>query len=182
MTLTKTEFDVYDLCQKGDRKAQMQVYDNYSQAMYHVALRIVDDRALAEDVMQESMITALQKMEQWNRTASFGSWLKRIVINNSLTAIRKGKRMPTVSIDDNVFHLETQVVDDIDMENAGITAARVLEVLKTMKSNYRQVLTLSLIEGMDNEEISEIMQISNGLCRTTISRAKASLRQKLTNL
>jgi RNA polymerase sigma factor (sigma-70 family) len=51
--------------------------------------------------------------------------------------------------------------------------------MNLLKDNYRQVLTLSLIEGMDNEEISQIMGISNAMCRTTISRAKESLRNKM---
>ena len=51
--------------------------------------------------------------------------------------------------------------------------------MKLLKDNYRVALTLNLIEGYDYEEISGIMNISNANCRTTISRAKESLRQKL---
>jgi len=93
VTLTETEITLYDLCEQGDQRAQMKVYDNYSRGMYHVALRILNDSAEAEDIMQESMITALNKISQWNREASFGSWLKRIVINNSLSRLRKTKKM-----------------------------------------------------------------------------------------
>jgi RNA polymerase sigma-70 factor (ECF subfamily) len=51
--------------------------------------------------------------------------------------------------------------------------------MSELKENYRQVLMLSLVEGMDNEEISEIMNMSDGMTRTTISRAKSALRKKL---
>ncbi|EAS19585.1 putative DNA-directed RNA polymerase ECF-type sigma factor [Flavobacteria bacterium BBFL7] len=180
VTLTETEISVYDLCEQGDQRAQMKVYDSYSRGMYHVALRILKDSGEAEDVMQESMIAAFHKMSQWNREATFGSWLKRIVINNSLSRLRKTKKMETVSYDDVAYHLESQADDQqIDMENAGMTAKKVLLVMNELKDNYKQILTLHLIEGMDNEEICEIMKISNAMCRTTISRAKESLRTKI---
>lgn len=179
MTLTITEIELYSLCERGDRKAQMRVYDQYATGMYHVSLRIVKDKAQAEDIMQESMITAFSKMKQWNREATFGSWLKRIVVNNSLTHLKKEKRMPKVAYEDVAYEMENKIDEKIDMEAAGMTAKKVLQVMNLLKDNYRQVLTLSLIEGMDNEEISEIMGISNAMCRTTISRAKESLRNKM---
>ena len=179
MTLTATEIELYQLCENGDQRAQMRVYDQYASGMYHVALRIVEDSAQAEDIMQESMITAFAKMKQWKRDATFGSWLKRIVINNSLSHLRKEKRMPTVDYESVAYEMEQQAHTGIDMEAAGMTARSVLQMMKELKDSYRQILTLSLVEGMDNEEICEILNISNAMCRTTISRAKASLRTKM---
>lgn len=182
MTLTKTEIQLYDLCEQGDRKSQMQVYDQYSKGMFHVALRIVEDPREAEDVMQESMITAFTKMNQWNRTATFGAWLKRIVINNSLTHVRKHGKYRKVDYDEVAYEMEAVAEEQIDMESAGITAKQVMDAMKSLKDRYREILNLSLVEGMDNEEISEILGVSNGTCRTTISRAKDSLRKKLQTL
>ncbi|GAK98088.1 RNA polymerase ECF-type sigma factor [Nonlabens tegetincola] len=53
MTLTETEISIYDLCEQGDRRAQMKLYDKYANGMYHVALRIVQQTDLAQDIMQE---------------------------------------------------------------------------------------------------------------------------------
>lgn len=177
MDLKNIDNEVFDLCEKGDQRAQMRIYNDYAKGMYNVALRIVKDTALAEDIMQESMITAFSKIHQWNREATFGSWLKRIVINNSLTQLRKNKKMPLTSFED--YHESIDADEAIDMEEAGWTARKVMEAMKELKDNYKQILTLSLIEGMDNEEIAQIMGISDGMCRTTISRAKMSLRNKL---
>ena len=66
-----------------------------------------------------------------------------------------------------------------DSDYTNLKAQQVLKVMKTLKDNYRIALTLHLIEGYDYEEISSIMEISNSNCRTTISRAKESLRKKL---
>ncbi len=180
MTLTETEISIYDLCEQGDRRAQMKLYDQYANGMYHVALRIVQQTDLAQDIMQESMISAFRKMNQWNRESTYGSWLKRIVINNSLSHLRKAGKMPTIDYEEVSYEMEQQPDDTgIDMEQAGMTARKVLEIMSELKENYRQVLTLSLIEGMDNEEICEILGLSNGQCRTMISRAKQSLRNKI---
>ena len=85
--------------------------------------------------------------------------------------------MPTTSFEE--YHDTIDNSESIDMENAGWTAKRVMIAMKELKESYREVLTLSLIEGMDNEEIAQIMGISHGMCRTTISRAKTSLRSKM---
>ena len=76
-------------------------------------------------------------------------------------------------VEDNANGIES------NYEFTNLKAQQVLETMKTLKDNYRIALTLNLIEGYDYEEISAIMNISNANCRTTISRAKESLRQKL---
>jgi len=179
VTLTESEISLYDRCEKGDQRAQMHLYDRYSKAMFNVAVRILKDDAVAEDAMQESMITAFTKMHQWNREATFGAWLKRIVINNSLTKLRQQKKLQVVSYDAQELPLEEIVDESIDLENAGMSVTKVLSYFSQLKDSYREILTLFFIEGMDHEEISEITGMSYGMCRTTLSRAKDSLRKKI---
>ncbi len=179
MTLTKSEISLYDRCEKGDQLAQMQVYDRYSKAMFNVAVRILKDDASAEDAMQESMITAFTKMNQWNREATFGAWLKRIVINNSLTKLRQLKKIEVVSYDVQELQLEEVTDEPLDLEATGMSAQQVMSYFKQLKDSYREILTLFFMEGMDHEEISEITGMSYGMCRTTLSRAKDSLRKKI---
>ena len=82
MTLAKQHIDaLLVLCRKGNQLAQLEVYNRYQNAMYNTAVRIVKNSAEAEDVMQESFIAAFSKLDSFKGTASFGSWLKRIVIN-----------------------------------------------------------------------------------------------------
>jgi RNA polymerase sigma-70 factor (ECF subfamily) len=167
---------------RGDRLAQMELYNTYAAAMYNVSLRIMRDTAVAEDIMQESMITALDKLATWNQTATFGAWLKRIVINNSITALRKNGRLETSSYDAHDMYLNTVIDDDnddVDIEE-GMTVKHVLAAMETLNERYKNILNLHLIEGLDHEEISEHLGITNGMCRTTISRAKEQLRIKLT--
>ena len=172
-------------CKNGEPSAQFEIYKCYYKAMYNTALRILKDRFEAEDIMQESFLTAFTKLGTFkseskyeNNKVPFGSWLKRIVINKSLNQLKKSNRFE--QWDDNL--MINSLTDDENNDNyTNVKAAQIVPAIKTLKNNYSVVLSLSLIEGFDNEEIADILNISNQLVRTTISRAKTKLRKILTN-
>lgn len=168
------------LCITGNQSAQLEIYNRYYKAMYNTALRIVKNNFEAEDIMQDSFLLAFTKLETLKDVKIFGAWLKRIVINNSIYHYKKSIKNKEVPLDDILYKVEESNHGiDSNYEFTTLKAQEVLNTMKTLKDNYRIALTLNLIEGYDYEEISEIMNISNANCRTTISRAKESLRQKL---
>jgi len=168
------------LCLSGNQSAQLEIYNRYYKAMYNTALRIVKNSFEAEDVMQDSFLLAFTKLESLEDVKIFGSWLKRIVINNSIYHYKKNNKVHEVPLDDVLYKVEScSDGTDSNYEFTTIKAKEVLNAMKTLKDNYRIALTLNLIEGYDYQEISDIMNISNTNCRTTISRAKENLRQKL---
>jgi len=171
--------DLVKSCLEGSQSAQMEIYNRYYKAMYNTALRIVKDPMEAEDIMQESFLSAFTKLHTFKGEVTFGAWLKRIVVNNSIYQYRKQQKKDEVGLEGIMYKVED---NDVVAEDHGGTerkAQKVLEAMKTLKDNYRVSLTLHLIEGYDYEEISGIMGISYANCRTTISRAKDSLRKKL---
>ena len=168
-------------CRNGKQSAQLEVYNRYYKAMYNTALRIVKDSQEAEDVMQDSFLNAFTKLASFKGEVTFGAWLKRIVINNSIHHYRKQIKRNEVSLENVMYKVED---NDGVSEDYGVTerkAQKVMDAMKQLKDNYRVSLTLHLIEGYDYEEISQIMDISYANCRTTISRAKESLRKKMIN-
>ena len=180
MTLTELNIEqLIDLCKSNNQQAQLEVYNRYFKAMYNTSLRIVKDSYEAEDIMQDSFLLAFTKLDSLKDPKIFGSWLKRIVINNSIYHYKKNSKYNNVPLDDVMYKMEdNQGVSD-DYEFTNIKARQVLESMKSLKDSYRIALNLHLIEGYDYEEISEIMNMSYANCRTTVSRAKESLRQKL---
>ncbi len=166
-------------CLKGEQSAQLEVYNRYYKAMYNTALRIVKDQAEAEDIMQESFLSAFTKLDTFKGEVTFGAWLKRIVINNSIYQYRKLQKRSEVSLDDKLYKVEDNDAIVPDYESTKQKAQKVMETMSRLKDNYRVSLTLHLIEGYDYEEVSEIMDISYANCRTMISRAKESLRKKM---
>jgi len=168
-------------CKNQDQSAQFEIYKRYYKAMFNTALRIVKDSFEAEDVMQEAFLNAFTKLESYKGEVAFGAWLKRIVINRCLTQIKKNSRFEEVKFEvlENTLESEGSVVGDEIVDYSVLKANEILKTMGGLKDNYRVALTLSLIEGYDNEEIALIMKISNENCRTTISRAKNKLRRLL---
>ena len=168
--------DLIDACKKGSREAQFKIYKLYYKAMYNTSLRIVNDTAEAEDVMQESFLAAFQRINGYTGEGSFGSWLKRIVVNNSLDVLRRNK--PEISIEEESLDFPEIVEESLD-EEIRLQAAEIQEVITKLPEEYRIVITLFLLEGYDHEEISEILGISNNLSRTRYVRAKQKILQML---
>ena len=170
-----------EACKKGDQTAQFEIYKLYYKAMYNAALRILKDNYEAEDVMQEAFLNAFTKLDMYKGEVAFGAWLKKIVVNKCLTQLKKNNRFQEVKLEVVERGLESE--EDTEskdyLDYSAVKANKVIETMEKLKENYRLVLTLSLIEGYDNNEISEIMKISNENCRTTISRAKNKLRKLL---
>lgn len=146
--------------------------------MYNTALRIVKDSYKAEDIMQESFLTAFTKLNTLEDTNLFGAWLKRIVVNNSIAHYNKTIKQNEVPLEQVMYKVEDDNgIEEHDQKSNKVK--HIMSVMKTLKPNYSLGLSLHLIEGYDYEEICDIMDISYANCRTMISRAKESLRKKL---
>lgn len=180
MNLTNQNIEqLIALCKQDNQYAQMEVYKRYYKAMYNASYRILKNKDEAEDIMQDSFLTAFTKLDSLKDISTFGSWLKRIVINNSIYSYKKNHKYNDVPLDDVLYKVEDHSGIEENYEFTNIKAAQVVEAMKSLKDNYQIGLTLHLIEGYDYDEICEIMKISYANCRTMISRAKESLRQKL---
>lgn len=180
MTPTKLHIEqLVELCKSGNQSAQLEIYNRYYKAMYNASFRIVKDSYEAEDIMQDSFLMAFTKLNSLKESKIFGAWLKRIVINNSIYHYKKNNKNKEVPLDDILYKIEDDNGIDSYCEFENIKVKQILNTMKLLKDNYRIALTLNLIEGYDYEEISNILNITNANCRTTISRAKESLRTKL---
>lgn len=180
MSLAKHDIDeLIALCRQKNQKAQFEVYNRYCKAMYNVAFRIVKDAHYAEDVMQEGFLKAFTKIDDYRQEVAFGAWLKRIVINYSIDFLKKTNAFKADDIEKVMYKVEDQASADPEPDFAQLKANEILGAIGRLKDNYRMVLTLFYIEGYDHEEITEILNISYANCRTTMSRAKESLRKQL---
>lgn len=181
MALTTTHIDeLLDKCRHGDERAQMMIYKKYSKAMFNTALRIVKHSAEAEDIIQECFLKAFTKLDSYEGTSTFGAWLKKIVVNQSINVYNKKIKYQEVSYNDQFKNtVEDGIGISTEEEQENRKVNMILKTMDSLKENYRVALTLHLIEGYDYEEICEVLNISYANCRTTISRAKESLRKKL---
>lgn len=161
-------------CKESDSNAQMEIYKKYYKAMYNTSFRILKDEFEAEDMMQEAFLTAFTKLDMFKGEVTFGAWLKRIVINKSITQLKKNTKYREVKME-----VIPNRVEDDTVAYETVKTTTILEKINQLKENYRLVLTLHFIEGFDYEEISEILNYTNENVRTTISRAKKKLKELL---
>jgi len=167
--------ELIDLCKSGDQKAQFQIYKLYYKAMYNTSLRIVNNPMEAEDIMQESFLSAFEKIETYSGTVSFGAWLKRIVVNRSIDSLRKNGKMVFEDIESlNFIEASCTEENNLDEENTE-RLQLLLNSVKRLPQGSRIVLSLRLLEGFDHDEISEILSISPATSRSQLSRAKQKL-------
>lgn len=167
--------DIISRCLAGDRYAQSELYRLYSKAMFNVCYRITNDRDDAEDVLQESFVSAFKNLSSYSGTASFGAWLKRIVINKSLNFIKKN-RVEVVPIDDH----DRYAVDDYSVDTEfPHTVNEVKRALLELPDGYRVVFSLYLLEGYDHREIAEILDITESTSKSQFNRSKKKLREIL---
>src|SRR5690606_9338879 len=120
-------------------------------------------------------IKAFHKIDQYKGEVSFGAWLKKIVVNQSLDFL-KSKQLKMVELKEGYI----QVADDGDWTvDDGITIGEVMLAIEKLPDKYRQVVQLFLVEGYDHEEISGILGISHTASRTRLLRGKGYLKESL---
>lgn len=173
------QVDIIEKCKQNNRKAQLQLYNQYCNGMYIVAKRFLNDAADAEDVVQEAFIKAFSKLDQYKAEVTFGAWLKRIVVNKSIDFL-KSKRAFFVELDEVHLKIVDTTTDDKWLVDDAITLNDVKEAVKKLPETYQYVVMLHLIEGYDHQEISEILKISEVASRTQLSRGKVKLQELLT--
>jgi len=147
--------------------------------MFNIAMRIVNDADEAADVLQEAFIDAYTRISDFRQETTFGLWMKQIVINRSISQIRK-RKMELIPIDDTDVESipDDEVTDNSEFE---MQVRQVQATIQQLPDGYRLVLTLYLLEGYDHEEISQILRISENTSRTQFMRVRRKLVELLRN-
>lgn len=160
---------------KTDDKLISELFSQYKQMMYKIALGILHNRSDAEDVIQSSflwIINNLDKISQipCNKRACY---FANITEHLSLNLINKQRAHPTDSIDEH-----EEIRSDISVEKMSvgrITIEEIKQIIRTMSESDRLILRLYLFEGRSYKEISEIAGISEGNARICVYRARKRL-------
>ena len=166
-------------CRLHDPQAQAELYRRYAKAMFNAALRITGDYAEAEDVLQESFLSAFRELSTYKGDSSFGAWLKRIVVNKSINCLRQ-RRLALVPLGEH----HHDAPDDAGPAHAPDDEAEthyradvLRRCIQELPDGYRVVLTLYLLEGYDHLEVAGILGISESTSKSQYSRARAKLRE-----
>ncbi|WP_045031756.1 RNA polymerase sigma factor [Draconibacterium sediminis] len=168
------ELSLIRLCKKGDAKAQYRLYKLYCKGMFNVAIRLTNDKSLAEDVLQDAFVKAFTEIDKLQNEKAFGGWLKRIVINRSIDVTRKEKTFyaEVESLGNN----ELEIAVEIDSE---FSPERIHHYIKQLPDGAREILVLRALEGYKHAEIGEKLGISESTAKTQFFRAKQLLEKMI---
>jgi RNA polymerase sigma-70 factor, ECF subfamily len=154
----------------------------YNERVYRVARAIVRDDEEAEDVMQQAYVNAYAHLRQFNGKARFSTWLTKIAINESLARVRRrGKYEP---YDDESSNVEPFMVQDSyrDPERQVLTSElrALLEwAIDGLPNGAREVFVLREVEGLSTAETASVLDVSDDVVKTRLSRARSALRRVL---
>lgn len=160
-----------DGSKNGDRKAQKGLFDLYNKAMFNIGVRLLGNLDDAADITQETFIDVFTKIDQYQGKATFGAWIKRIMINKSINHLNR--RTIHYSLTDNDALEEEVELHDDEREKL---MYQLNESISTLPEGCRVIFTLYYFEGYDHEEISTILGISLSTSKSQLSRARQLLR------
>ncbi|HRX01392.1 MAG TPA: sigma-70 family RNA polymerase sigma factor, partial [Cyclobacteriaceae bacterium] len=161
-------------CKRQDARAQRSLYEHFSGKMYALCCRYIPSKMEAEDVLVTAFTKLFERIDQYKGEGSFEGWIRRIVVNESLTYLRRNKNM----------YLETEIeaVDrtpDYAHLDTHLEAADLMRLVGDLPTGYRMVFNLYAIDGYSHKEIADQLGISENTSKSQLSRARALLQKKL---
>jgi RNA polymerase sigma-70 factor (ECF subfamily) len=176
MTGSPFEIELDELTLARARQGHMpdceKIYRSFHQPAFSVAFRICQCREMAQEVTQEAFITAFGKIRQFRGDAPFWGWLRRVVVNHAISAIRRASKAVTVEFQEyhaNSASAQDQVDMAMDLESA----------LAALGAEDRAVVWLHDVEGFNHREIGKMFGKTESFSKTRLSRARAQLRKLL---
>ena len=158
---------------KGDESSYKALYCKYAKAMYNICLRLLNNKEDAEDVLQESFITAFKKIKELKDASTFGGWLRRIVVNNCYQQGRKAKLFfEELDTDEEIID------DDCDWMN-DVPIADVHFAIKALPDGCRNVFLLYTSEKYTHKDLASLLDIAESTSKSQYLRAKKLLQQQL---
>lgn len=171
------ETEWIEACKRQDSIAQKHLYEHYSGKMYGLCCRYIPSKMEAEDVLITAFTKLFERIDQFKGEGSFEGWMRRIIVNESLTYLRRNKNM----------YLETEIEavdrepDFAKLENT-LEAEDLMKLISQLPTGYRMVFNLYAIDGFSHKEIAEQLGISENTSKSQLSRARALLQKKLGEL
>ncbi len=151
--------------QKGDGEAFIQLIKQYELILYRTAKRLgLKDEDIA-DILQETVLTAFEKIGTLKKAQYFNTWICRILLNNCYRFIKQHKQV--VSLDATILK---------DLSHQDILTMELDDALNSLDDHHRIALTLYYVNGLTTKEISDFLHESEGTIKSRISRAKKQLK------
>ncbi|MEJ6616058.1 MAG: RNA polymerase sigma factor [Crocinitomicaceae bacterium] len=168
-------------CLDNNRRSQEKLFKLYYGKMLSICMRYSTDRDSAEEVLQEGFIKIFDKLDAYDFKGSFEGWMRRIMVNTAIDSIRKSKKDPILTDNDEDFKLgaANPMIESEELELSGIKAEIAMEAINELSPAYKAVFSLYVFEDYKHKEIAEILGISEGTSKSNFAKAKMNLQKIL---
>jgi RNA polymerase sigma-70 factor (ECF subfamily) len=163
------------------------IYDQYKIFVFNLALHYLQNIEDAEELTQDVFVQLYKSLEFFNQKSALKTWIYRITINKSLDFIRHKQSAKRFFIFGKKSENELELNNFSTFEHPGIVlekqedAAILFKVINELSENQKTAFILSKLDGLSNPEISEVMKVSISSVESLIFRAKAALKEKLSD-
>ena len=168
------ELDLIKGCKRGERRAQQRLFDLYSSRMHGVCLRYIKNAMQAEDVLVIAFTRVFDRIHQFKGEGSFEGWIRRIIVNEALTSLRKNRLM---MVETDLENVDRQ--PDYERLSDHLEAEDLLKLIERLPPGYRIVFNMYAIDGYSHKEIAEQLGITENTSKSQLSRARAYLQKLL---
>jgi len=168
------EQDLIEGCRRGERQAQQLLYDRYAGRMYSVCLRYARNPMEAEDIVVIAFTKIFERISQYRGEGSFEGWIRRITVNEALSALRRNR---TMGIEADLDSADREI--DYQQLSDHLEAEDLIQIIEKLPPGYRVVFNMYAIDGYSHKEIAEALGISENTSKSQLSRARAVLQKLL---
>ena len=162
----------------GEKNAFAILVQRYNQRIYRVARSILRDEAEAEDVAQQTMVLAYQKLGQWRRISTYSRWLTRIAANEAYARLRKRKRAQENHVAAS-YHEDSDSGPEMALARQQV-ASQIELAVDDLPPDHRSVFVLRDVEELNTAETAVALEISEVSVRVRLHRARVKMRETLT--
>jgi len=183
------EKDLVTLLKSRDKKAQSHFIKLYYGNMFAIARRYLNNEEDVKDVLQESFIKAIQRIDQFEGKSALKTWLTTIVINNCLMNLRSKKKSVEVPAEEYMPRFDSdgfRIDDDKDIKSSPDELTQnkqnrnfIKKSLDKLPDHYRAIILLRDIEGYSVRETSELLGLTEGNVKSRLHRARLMLKKSL---
>jgi RNA polymerase sigma-70 factor, ECF subfamily len=175
------DLQLIEECKRGNFNNFRKLVELTSPFAFSVAFRMLGNEDQAKDVVQDTMVTIWQKLKKIKTAEVYKTWIYRIVVNKCYDQMRKRKRNPEFIADEHTWELIANKLSEgpsAALEN-GETAKIITILTERLSSKQKAVFVLSDLEGMSNDEISEITGISKSAVKANLYHARKNISEKV---
>lgn len=173
--------------QKGDSEAFEELVSRYENKVYRLAIKLTRNEALAEEVLQEVFLKIYEKIDTFRGEAALSSWIYRIAANACFAKLNLEKRHQHADLEDTMPQAEQAMQEraesGLETPDQPLLADEALSVIsraiERLPEDFRVVLTLRDVEGLSNEEVARVLELSVPAVKSRLHRARLLLRKRL---